>query len=57
MSRRESINDILTVLGKKESIVHRALLIGGGRIGLRVAQLLEQEHLTTKLLERRADRC
>ncbi len=57
MSRRESVNDILTVLGKKESIVHRVLLIGGGRIGRRVAQLLEQEHLTTKLLERRSDRC
>ena len=57
VSRRESINDILTLLGKKESIVNKVLLVGGGRLGFRVAQLLEQGGFTTKLMERRPARC
>ena len=57
ISRRESINDILTLLGKKESIVQRVLVIGGGRVGVRVAELLERERFTVKLLELQPDRC
>jgi trk system potassium uptake protein TrkA len=57
ISKRESINAILTLLGKKESIVERVFLIGGGRIGFRVAQLLEKEHFSVKLMERRPERC
>ena len=57
ISKRESINAILTLLGKKESIVERVFLIGGGRAGLRVAQQLEREHFHTKLIERNPDRC
>ena len=57
ISRRESINAILTLLGKKESIAERVLVIGGGRIGLRVARLLESEHFKVKLLERNESRC
>jgi trk system potassium uptake protein TrkA len=57
VSKRESVNSILTLMGKKEHIVHRVLLIGGGRVGLRVAQLLEHEHLSVKLMERNPARC
>jgi trk system potassium uptake protein TrkA len=57
VSRRESVNDILTLLGKKESIVERVMVIGGGRMGLRVAQLLEAERFKVKLIEHRQDRC
>lgn len=57
VSRRESVNAILTLLGKKESIAERVLVVGGGRMGLRVAQLLEAEHYKVKLLERRQERC
>jgi len=57
VSKRESVNPILTLLGKMESIVERVLVIGGGRMGLRVAQLLESEHYKVKLLERRQARC
>ena len=57
ISRRESINDILTLLGKKESIVRRVLVVGGGRVGVRVAELLEREQYTVKLLERDSRRC
>jgi len=57
VSRRESVNDILTLLGKKESIVERVMVIGGGRMGLRVAQLLEAERFKVKLIEHQQDRC
>ena len=57
VSKRESVNAILTLLGKKESIVERVMVIGGGRMGLRVAQMLEAEHFKVKLVEQRQDRC
>lgn len=57
ISRRESINPILTLLGKRESIVERVFLIGGGRVGLRIAQQLEGEHFQTRLMERSPERC
>jgi trk system potassium uptake protein TrkA len=57
VSKRESENSILTLLGKKESIVERVMVIGGGRMGLRVAQLLEAERFKVKLVEQRQERC
>lgn len=57
ISKREFINSILTLLGKKESIVDRIFLIGGGRIGYRVAQILEEEGFHTKLMEQDPHRC
>jgi trk system potassium uptake protein TrkA len=57
VSKRESVNSILTLLGKKESIVERVMVIGGGRMGLRVAQLLEAERFKVKLVEQQQDRC
>jgi trk system potassium uptake protein TrkA len=55
--RRESVNDILILLGKKESIIERILVIGGGRIGFQVAQRLEQDRYKVKLLELSQARC
>ncbi|HSB82485.1 MAG TPA: Trk system potassium transporter TrkA [Candidatus Methylomirabilis sp.] len=57
VSKRECLNDILTLLGKKESIIERVLVIGGGRLGTRVAQRLEQDRYKVKLLERSQVRC
>jgi trk system potassium uptake protein TrkA len=57
VSKRESVNEILTLLGKEESIVERVMVIGGGRMGLRVAQLLEAEGFKVKLVEQRQERC
>jgi trk system potassium uptake protein TrkA len=57
VSKRESVNPILALLGKHESIVERVMVIGGGRMGLRVAQLLEAERFKVKLVEQRQDRC
>jgi trk system potassium uptake protein TrkA len=57
VSKRESVNAILTLLGKTESIVERVMVVGGGRMGLRIAQLLEAEHFKVKLVEQRQERC
>jgi trk system potassium uptake protein len=57
VSKRESVNPILTLLGKHESIVERVMVVGGGRMGLRIAQLLESERYAVKLIERRQERC
>ena len=57
VSKRESVNAILTLLGKKESIVERVMVVGGGRMGLRVAQMLEAERFKVKLVEQRQERC
>jgi trk system potassium uptake protein TrkA len=57
VAQRDSLNAILTLLGKKEDVAERVFVVGGGRIGARVAQLLEEAHLKVKLLERSPARC
>jgi trk system potassium uptake protein TrkA len=57
VSKRESVNPILALLGKRESIVERVMVIGGGRMGLRIAQFLESERFNVKLVEQQQERC
>ncbi len=57
VAQRDSINAVLTLLGKKEEVAERVFVVGGGRIGLRVAEVLEAAHLKVKILERSQVRC
>jgi trk system potassium uptake protein TrkA len=57
VSRREYIPDILVLLGRPTAATRRVFIIGGGRIGLRVAQALEAEQLTVTVMERSRARC
>jgi trk system potassium uptake protein TrkA len=57
VSRREFIADILVLLGRTGGVTRRVFIIGGGRIGLQVAQALEAEHLTVTVMERSRARC
>src|SRR3990170_2058945 len=57
VSRREYIPDILVLLGRTTAATRRVFIIGGGRIGLRVAQALEAEDLTVTVMERSRARC
>jgi trk system potassium uptake protein TrkA len=57
VSRREYISDILVLLGRTTGATRRVFIIGGGRIGLQVAQALEAEHLTVTVMERSRSRC
>src|SRR5262247_3903435 len=57
VSRREYIPDILVLLGRTTSATRRVFIIGGGRIGLQVAQALEAEQITVTVMERSRARC
>ena len=57
VSRREYIPDILVLLGRTAGATRRVFIIGGGRIGLQVAQALETEGLTVTVMERSGARC
>ncbi|MEE8326290.1 MAG: Trk system potassium transporter TrkA [candidate division NC10 bacterium] len=57
VARREDIPDILTLLGRQEEPPRGVLIIGGGRVGLRVAELLENEGIPITLMERNSKRC
>jgi trk/ktr system potassium uptake protein len=57
VSRREYIADILVLLGRSPGATRRVFIIGGGRIGLQVAQALEAEGVTVTVMERNRARC
>ncbi len=57
VSRREFIPDILVLLGRPTAATRRVFIIGGGRIGLQVAQALEAEEVTVTVMERSRVRC
>jgi trk system potassium uptake protein TrkA len=58
VSRREYIPDILVLLGRTTAATRRVFIIGGGRIGLRVAQALEaDDDITVTVMERSRARC
>lgn len=47
----------LAVFDKHAQPVRRVLIVGGGRIGLRLATLLEQKSIYCKIIEKRAEQC
>ncbi len=57
VSRRQFIPDILVLLGRTTAATRRVFIIGGGRIGLQVAQALEAEEVTVTVMERSRVRC
>ena len=57
VARRDDIPGILTLLGRQDEPPRRVLIIGGGRVGLRVAETLENEGIPITLVERNPKRC
>jgi len=47
----------LAVFDKHDEPIHRVLIVGGGRIGFRLATLLDSRPITTKIIEKDPDRC
>ena len=47
----------LSIFGKHASQVKRVLIVGGGRIGFRLAKRLEGKSISCKLIEKRPDQC
>lgn len=54
---KEKILDTLAVFDKSEAPVQSVLIIGGGTIGMRLARLLDEKSVYTKIIEKNSDRC
>jgi len=57
ISEEEKLLTTLAVFDKHSEPVRRTLIIGGGRIGLRLAKLLEDKSIHTKIIEKNPGRC
>ncbi|MBC8432284.1 MAG: Trk system potassium transporter TrkA [Desulfobacterales bacterium] len=57
ISEADKLLKALLVFDKQIKTVERVLIVGGGRIGLRLASLLEEKAVYTKIVEKDARRC
>jgi trk system potassium uptake protein TrkA len=57
ISEEDKLVDTLSLFNKFEQPLKRALIIGGGRIGYRLARLLEEHSIYCKIIERNPERC
>ncbi len=57
ISEEKSLQDTLTFFGKHSQPVQNALIAGGGRVGYRLARLLEEKSIYTKIIEKEAEKC
>lgn len=57
ISEEEGLGNILKAFNKHVKPIKRAMIVGGGRIGLRLAKVLERQSIYTKLIERSPERC
>ncbi|HSO61211.1 MAG TPA: Trk system potassium transporter TrkA [Desulfobacterales bacterium] len=57
ISEEEKLFETLAVFGKHADPIKRVLIIGGGRIGYRLAALLEEKSISSKVIDKNLDRC
>jgi trk system potassium uptake protein len=57
ISEEQDLPELLADLDKHARPVRRVLIVGGGRIGLRLALQLEARSIYCKIIEKNADRC
>jgi trk system potassium uptake protein TrkA len=57
ITEEDKLLDTLSLFNKYDQPVNRALVVGGGRIGFRLARLLEEKSIHCKIIELKADRC
>ncbi|MFQ5847173.1 MAG: Trk system potassium transporter TrkA [Candidatus Methylomirabilales bacterium] len=57
VAHRDDIPAILDLLGRQEVPPRRVMIIGGGRVGLFLAEILEAEGIPVTLMERNPKRC
>ncbi len=55
--KEEKLADAMAVFDKKEAPLHRVLIIGCGRLGLRLAATLEKESIHARIIEKNYQRC
>ncbi|MGH7572153.1 MAG: Trk system potassium transporter TrkA [Gemmatimonadota bacterium] len=57
VSEARHLQDAYKLLGLERRRIERVMLLGGGRVGLALALMLEQEGIQPTILERTRDRC
>ena len=57
ISEEDKLLETLSIFDKHEQPIKRALIIGGGRLGLRMASILEAQSIYCKIIEKNPDRC
>jgi len=57
LGRSPEIGEVIKKLGREVGNVTRAIVVGGGQIGLLAAQHLQDLHVDVRLIERDAERC
>ena len=57
ISEEDKLLDTLAMFDKYAEPVNRVLIVGGGRIGLRLATLLDDKPIYTKIIEKNPDTC
>ena len=57
ISEDEQLLETLSIFNKHAEKVKRVLIVGGGRIGYRLAVKLEAQSIHCKIIEKRADQC
>lgn len=57
IAEHDKMLETLDIFDKRVEPLRRALVIGGGAIGYRLAVLLEEKGISCKIIEKRADRC
>lgn len=57
ISERRKLLETLSIFDKHTQPVRRALIVGGGRIGFRLAKLLEEKSIHTRIFEKDPVRC
>lgn len=57
ISEEDKLVSTLSIFGKHVEPLRRALIVGGGRLGFRLARLLEERSINTKIIEKEQGRC
>lgn len=55
--KQNILSETLEMFDKHDEPLNRVLIVGGGRIGYRLAALLEKKSIHTKIIEQSNDRC
>ncbi len=53
----DSLRPLLAALNKEESMINTVCIVGGGRVGKKLAELLERKDISVKIVEKRLPRC